>query len=63
MNNEEPTIKVERRGGYRPNAGRKKRNTVLFYVRISPELATRIRDIAKAEHISQGQVVEKYLNL
>lgn len=62
MNNQD-TPKIERRGGRRPNSGRAKHNTVLLYVRISPELAERIREIAKAEHMTLGQVVERHLDL
>lgn len=50
-------------GGYRPNAGRKKRcETTRFMVSIQPSYADRIKAKAKEDGITIGELVEKMVD-
>lgn len=50
-------------GGYRPNAGRKRRcETVRFMVSIRADYAERIRARAKEREVTIGEVVEEIID-
>lgn len=50
-------------GGYRPNAGRKRRcETTRFMVSIQPSYADRIKAKAKEDGITIGELVERMVD-
>lgn len=48
-------------GGKREGAGRPRKDTVAIQIRVSPEVAEQLRQTAKAEGITTGEVVTQFL--
>lgn len=53
--------KVEKRGGRREGAGRKRKPTEVMYIRLSPDVARRVRDEAQSKGCSVGDIIEAYI--
>lgn len=53
--------KVGKRGGRREGAGRKRKPTEVMYIRLSPDVARRVRDEAQSKGCSVGDVIEAYI--
>lgn len=49
-------------GGKREGAGRPRKDTVAIQIRVSPEVAEQLRQTAKAEGITTGEVVTQLLS-
>lgn len=56
-------IKIERRGGPRQNSGRPRVDTRAISIRISPDLAAKIRSTAKQQGMTLGEVIEQHLHI
>lgn len=50
------------RGGYRPNAGRPKADTVALSIRVAPEIAERVRALAKDKKITLAEALVSVLS-
>lgn len=53
--------RIEKRGGRREGAGRKRKSTEVMYIRLKPEVAKRVRDEAQSRGCSVGDVIESYI--
>lgn len=53
--------KVEKRGGRREGAGRKRKPTEVMYIRLSPDVARRVRDEAQSRGSHVGDIIESYI--
>lgn len=49
-------------GGKREGAGRKRKPTEVMYIRLTPEIAKRVKEQAKENGCSVGDVIESYIN-
>lgn len=49
-------------GGKREGAGRKRKPTEVMYIRLTPEIAKRVKEEAKEHGCSVGDVIESYIN-
>lgn len=53
-------VKVERRGGPRPNSGRKRTGSVKIWISVRPEIAEAIRTYKKEHRVTMAKAVEAY---
>ncbi|MBQ2239589.1 MAG: hypothetical protein II322_02100 [Alistipes sp.] len=53
--------RIEKRGGRREGAGRKRKSTEVMYIRLTPEVARRVRDEAQSKGCSVGDIIEAYI--
>ena len=49
-------------GCKREGAGRKRKPTEVMYIRLTPEIAKRVKEEAKEHGCSVGDVIESYIN-
>lgn len=49
-------------GGKREGAGRKRKPTEVMYIRLTPEIAKRVKEEVKEHGCSVGDVIESYIN-
>lgn len=55
-------MKNNSHGGKRDGAGRKRKPTEVMYIRLTPEIAKRVKEQAKENGCSVGDVIESYIN-
>lgn len=54
-------MKNNSHGGKREGAGRKRKPTEVIYIRLTPEIAKRVKEEAKEHGCSVGDVIESYI--
>lgn len=53
--------KCNNHGGKRDGSGRKRKPTEVMYIRLTPEIAKRVKEQAKEHGCSVGDVIESYI--